>query len=131
MPALMVKMDARADHDRGITELAVGSTQQEKPIEMEVRIARLESDVAHLRTDVAEIKGDVRGLRARMDERIDRLEEKFDGRFEKFDGKFDTIAAKLDRLNDGISTAKISGLLLYFALAGTMLGVMARGFGWI
>jgi hypothetical protein len=104
--------------------LAVGSTQQEKPVEMEVRIARLESDVAHLCTDVAEIKVDVRGLRARMDERIDRLESKLDGRF-------DALAAKLDRLNDGISTAKISGVPLYFALAGTMLGVMARGFGWI
>jgi hypothetical protein len=47
------------------------------------------------------------------------------------DTRIDALAAKLDRLNDGISTAKISGLLLYFALAGTMLGVMARGFGWI
>ncbi len=93
--------------------MAVASTEQEKAVEMDVQIARLEADVAHVRTDVAEIKTDVRGLRARMDERIDRLEAKF------------------DRLNDGISTAKISGLLLYFALAGTMLGVMARGFGWI
>jgi hypothetical protein len=47
------------------------------------------------------------------------------------DTRIDALAAKLDRLNDGISTAKFSGLLLYFALAGTMLGVMARGFGWI
>ena len=93
-------------------------------MEMEVRIARLESDVAHLRTDVADIKADVRLLRARIDERIDRLES-------KFEGNGDALAVKLDRLNDGISTAKISGLLLYFALAGTMLGAMARGFGWV
>ena len=93
--------------------MAVGSMQQEKPVEIEARIARLESDVGHVRADVAEIKTDVRDLRARMDT------------------KFDGLAAKLDRLNDGISTAKISGLLLYFALAGTLLGVMARGFGWI
>jgi hypothetical protein len=80
---------------------------------MEVRIARLESDVAHLCADVSDIKADLRT------------------RFDRVDTRIDALAAKLDRLNDGISTAKISGLLLYFALAGTMLGVMARGFGWI
>ena len=82
-------------------------------MELEARIARVESDVGHVRTDVAEIKTDVRDLRARMDT------------------KFDTLADKIDRLNHSLSTGKISGLLLYFALAGTLLGVMARGFGWI
>ena len=30
-----------------------------------------------------------------------------------------------------IATAKVWALLLYFALAGGLLGAMARGFGWI
>ena len=77
---------------------------------MEARIARLESDVAHLRTDVAEIKADVRTLRDRMDTRLDRLESKFDG--------------KLDR--------KFAWLLsLQLATTASLLGAMARGFGWI
>ena len=86
--------------------MAAESIQEKKPVEMEARIARPESDVTHLRTDVADIKADLRT-------------------------RFDRLDSKLDQLNDGISTAKISGLLLYIALAGTLLGVMASGFGWI
>jgi uncharacterized coiled-coil protein SlyX len=80
---------------------------------MEARIARLESDVAHLRTDVADIKLDVRTLRDKMDAMAERFDTKFDG------------------LKDSIASAKVWALILYLALAGSMLGVMARGFGWI
>ena len=62
--------------------------------------------VTHVRTDIADIKAD-------LQTRLDRLE------------------SNLDRLNDGLYTAKISALLLYIALAGTLLGAMAGGFGWI
>jgi hypothetical protein len=73
---------------------------------MEARIARLESDVAHMRTDIAEIKVDLRGVR-------DKLDSRFDG------------------LKDELVRAQIRMFLLYIAFAGAMLGVMARGFGWI
>ena len=41
------------------------------------------------------------------------------------------IAAVKSDLAAAIATAKVWGLLLYFALAAGMLGAMARGFGWI
>jgi hypothetical protein len=99
-------MDAQRTGAHGLAELAAESIQEKKPVEMEARIARLESDVAHVSTHIADIKADLRT-------------------------RFDRLESKLDKLNDGISTAKISGLLLYIALAGTLLGVMASGFGWI
>jgi len=34
-------------------------------------------------------------------------------------------------MKDSIAAAKVWPLLLYFALAASMLGTMARGFGWI
>jgi hypothetical protein len=73
---------------------------------MEARIARLESDVAHMRADVADIKADLRTVR-------DKLDSKFDG------------------LKDELVRAQVRMLLLYITFAGGMLGVMARGFGWI
>jgi hypothetical protein len=69
---------------------------------MEARIAHLESDVSHLRTDVADIKIDVRSLRD-----------------------------KIDVLTDSLASAKVWALLLYVALAATLLATMARGFGWL
>jgi hypothetical protein len=69
---------------------------------MEARIAHLESDVAHLRTDVADIKIDLRSLRD-----------------------------KIDGLTDSLASTKVWALLLYVALAATLLATMASGFGWL
>ena len=82
-------------------------------VSVEARIARLEADVAHLRTDVTDIKVDLRA------------------RFDKVDSRMDRLDAKVDAVKDALASAKVWALVLYFALAGTMLGVMARGFGWI
>ena len=92
-------------------ELAAGPASMEAL--MEARIARLEADVAHLRADVADIKVDLRA------------------RFDKVDARIDRMDAKVDAVKDSLLSAKVWALVLYFALAGSMLGVMARGFGWI
>ena len=80
---------------------------------MEARIARIESDVANLCTNVVEIKLDLRALRDRMDTRIDRLESRLDGRV-------DALESKLTWL-----------ISLQIGFAVSLLGVMARGFGWL
>jgi hypothetical protein len=80
---------------------------------MEARIARLESDVAHIRGDVADLKTDVRSLRDRMD------------------AKLDDVNAKIDKLRESLASAIVWALVLYVALAGTLFGTLARGFGWI
>ena len=86
-------------------------------MEIDARIARLESDVAHLRSDVSDIKTDLRARFDRVDTRIDRLESKLD--------------TKLGALTQAISRSQIWALMLYLALAAGMFGTMARGFGWI
>jgi len=69
---------------------------------MEPRIAKLESDVSHISGDIFEIKKDIRDIRDKADE-----------------------------IKDSISSAKIWALLLYIALAGSLLFVMAKGFKWL
>jgi outer membrane murein-binding lipoprotein Lpp len=113
---------------------------------MEARIARLESDVGHLRTDVADIKVDVRSLRDKMDgmntklsERIDNLGASLNAKIDgvnnslraDLNAKFDILTARDDSLKDSVARAKVWALVLYIALAATMLGTMARGFHWI
>ncbi len=113
-----------------------------EPDGMEARVARLESDVAHIRGDVAELKTDVRSLRDRMDvrfdtlgARLDAMNRTIDARFialeTKFDGKHEATAARLDNLAESLASAKVWALLLYIALAGALLGTLARGFGWL
>jgi outer membrane murein-binding lipoprotein Lpp len=81
--------------------------------DMEARIARLGSDVAHIRADVGDLKGDVRSLREKMDALRDKMDERF------------------AQLAESLASAKIWALVLYIALAGSLFGVLARGFGWL
>ncbi len=80
---------------------------------MEARIARLESDVAHLRTDVADIKVDLRSLR----DKVDLMDTRLSG--------------KLEQLAEKLASTKTWVLLVLIAHGTALLGVMARGFGWI
>lgn len=69
---------------------------------LDSRVARLESDVAHIRSDVAEIKLGLRDLRAEIGElRVS--------------------------LTSGVASNRIWMLLQSAAI----LGIMARGFGWL
>jgi hypothetical protein len=70
-----------------------------------------------LRTDVADIKVDVRSLR-----------DKVDGIGASLNAKIDAVA---ELLGDKIDSARTSALMLHLTVAAAILGVMARGFGWI
>jgi len=86
-------------------------------VDLETRVAKVESDVSHLRTDVGEIKTDLRTRFDKVDTRIDQLGSK--------------LETKIDKVTELVWRAQIWALLLYIALAASMFGAMARGFGWI
>jgi hypothetical protein len=71
----------------------------------------------------------------KMSASIASLEEKMDGRFatvrEEADARFSALNGKYESLNDRIASIQLWALLLYGALAATLLGTMARGFGWM
>lgn len=69
---------------------------------MEARIAKLEAHVEHLQSDVSEIKSDVK-----------------------------LLTASTHQISESIASAKVWAVLLYIGLAAVMLGVMAKGFGWL
>jgi hypothetical protein len=91
---------------------------------MEARIARIEADVAHLRADLVDFKTDVRTRLDKIDVRMDRLDAKLDA-FK------DATHSDITALKDKIASAEVRALVLHFTLTASMLGVMARGFGWI
>jgi hypothetical protein len=96
-----------------VLELAAGSALTEQPMEIDARIALLESEVAHVRSDVSDIKTDLRA------------------RFDRVDTRLDRVDTRIDALIQSVSRAQVWALMLYIALAGAILGVMARGFGWL
>ncbi len=63
-----------------------------------------------------------------MRDKLDAMNDNFNGKLdainEKFDGKFDALTSSINR-------TKVWALALYIALAGTLFGTLARGFGWI
>jgi uncharacterized coiled-coil protein SlyX len=84
--------------------MATQSVHLERTVE--ARIARLESHVEHIQSDITEIKSDV----LRLDQKLDQ---------------------KFDSLRDSLTKLTVWALTLYCALAASLLGVMAKGFGWI
>ncbi|HEY6927402.1 MAG TPA: hypothetical protein VI653_28260 [Steroidobacteraceae bacterium] len=66
-----------------------------------------------------------------MDARFQKADERIDDRFDKVGDRFGSLDKEIAGLKGSIASAKIWALGLYVALAGTMLGVMARGFKWI
>jgi len=102
---------------------------------LEARVARIESDVQHIK----EVTTDLRVELRRTNDKIDSLDKKFDGKLDtldkKFEGKFDALDKKFEGKFDGLAnklnSVTVWALLLYIALAGTLLTVLAKGFKWI
>jgi predicted nuclease with TOPRIM domain len=80
---------------------------------MEERATRLESHFEHIQTDVTEMKADIR----RLDQKFDSLK--------------DSVSELRLSMERSFHKFTLWGLTLYFALATSLLGVMAKGFGWI
>lgn len=98
---------------------------------LESRVARLEADVANIRSDIAEMKIDIREVRKQIGELqqgIQRGISDLRDQTQKLGASEDLKLAALDhKLTRGLASNGIWTLLQGAAL----LGVMARGFGWL
>jgi hypothetical protein len=134
---------------------ADGSEDVNVSDQLEVRVARIESDVQHIKEvttdlrvelrrtndkiDALDVKVDgkfsaletkVDGKFSAVDGKFSALEGKVDGKFSAVDGKFSALEGKLDGLKDKLHSVTVWALLLYIALAGSLLTVLAKGFKW-
>ena len=82
-----------------------------------------------------ELTGRIGSVDARVDTVHNDLSTKIDTVRNDLTAKIDTVrndlTAKIDTVRDSIASAKVWALMLYLALAGSMLFVMARGFKWL
>ena len=110
--------------------------------ELEVRVARIESHVEHIDKVTTDLQAEQRRTNDKIDKLRDTIDDLKDGINATTSSLKDEINATADSLKDGINAAihslkdrinatTVWALLLYFALAGTLLGVMAKGFKWI
>lgn len=105
----------------------------ERPVEE--RLARLESHVEHMQSDIVEIKTDIRRLDQKIDSAKDSLNQNIKSVKDSLEHKIEAVEEKVveSRLAMERSFSKLTlwGFTLYVALAASLLGVMAKGFGWI
>jgi predicted nuclease with TOPRIM domain len=73
------------------------------------RVARIESDVEHIKEVTTDLRVELR----------------------RTNDKIDSFGGKLDGLKDKLNSMTVWAVLLYVALAGGLLTVMAKGFKWI
>ncbi len=86
---------------------------REPQMSIDERVATLETHVGHIHADMGEIKTDIREMR----HDVANLREDMHTGFAQ--------------MNASLTSAKFWALFLYLALAASLFGVMARGFGWI
>ena len=85
-----------------------------------MQVGELRADVRHIQSDVTDLKIDLRALRKETGER-----------FDKVDQRFDSVKKEIGEVKDFLASAKIWALGLYFALAGSLLYVLARAAKWL
>jgi len=127
---------------------------------VEERLARLEAHVEHIQSDVAKIGANICRLDQKIDavrdslgqkidavrdsleQKIDAFKASQDRRIDSVEEKIDSVEEKIVAVKDSVFESRLAmersfskltlwGLTLYVALAASMLGVMAKGFGWI
>lgn len=88
------------------------------------RAVALEAHVGHIQADISDMKADIR----RLDGKIEAIDQKFTA---KFDNLKDSITALTLTTDRSFSRLTLWAIMLYVALAGGLLFVMAKGFKWI
>jgi DNA-binding ferritin-like protein len=104
---------------RGI-ESKESMMRQATEVDVEVQVARLESDVAHLRSDVETIKVDVREILGEVREARGEIRE-----------VKESLTSQIAVLRLENIRTRVWMVCLIATALGTMLGVMARGFHWV
>jgi len=93
-------------------------------VEMEGRMARVETTIGHIVKDLTDIKFDIRGLRNYVDERFRQSEAKVDERFREFEAKMDA------RFNKNEASMRTEFRLVWAGMFA-IVGILAKGFHWI
>lgn len=98
---------------------------------LDTRVTRLESDVAHIRSDVADIKIDLRQMRGEISNLASKTQDGFTAIRAEIQASSAAGRADLAALRREINRRGWAFATLMISLCVAMLGVMARGFGWL
>ena len=128
MNAVMHKYDMTEDAD-----MPAGENDS-----LAVQVAELRADVRHIQADVTDIKADLRVTNQRMEslrketaEGFGKVDERFESLRKETGERFEKVEKEIGEVKSSLASAKIWALGLYFALAGSLLYVLARGFKWL
>lgn len=139
LDALRDKMDQHAvDQNKQMNELRRELTGKIEAADTKVDTANhdLTDRIDTIRTDLTnrietvrtDLTGRIETLRTDLTNRIDSVRTDLTARI---DTVHTDLTGKIDSVKQSLASAKVWALLLYFALAGSLLAVLARGFKWI
>jgi chromosome segregation ATPase len=132
--------------------MAVAEKELFREIQMEDRIARLETHAEHFRKDLVRIEGKLDKLDEKVEVKARELDakiEKLDQKIEKLDQKIDVKVGELDKKIDAqrellvefriemvkklgeIANGRMADRVWLLLIGAALLSVMARGFKWI
>jgi len=107
--------------------MAIPALQAEAELFMEERLARLEANVEHIQSDISEMKIDIR----RLDTKIDAVKDAVNTLELKVERSLAGLELKMEKSFASLRIGRMLDRIWWLVIAGTILGVMARGFKWI
>ena len=105
-----------------------GSEDVNMSDQLEVRVARIESDVQHINEVTTDLRVELRRTNDKIDAGFQRLDKKVDDGHKELNKKIDDVYKEL---KDKLYSLSLWALLLYITLAGGLLTVIARAFKWM
>jgi chromosome segregation ATPase len=125
--------------------MALPAAKLESENHVEARVTRLEEKVDRLQSDMTEVKADIRRVDSKADAikdalsaldprtqaSISSLELRTQESFAELSGKLASLDKKIAVSFQKIGRSRLADRIWWLLIAGTLLGVMARGFKWL
>jgi chromosome segregation ATPase len=153
MNAVMHKYDMTEGEDMPVGENDILALQV---AELRADVHHIQADVTDIKADqrvthqlIESLRKDTavtfESVRKDTADRFDRVDQRFesvrketaegfdkvDRKFGTVDQRFESVRHEIGEVKDSLASAKIWALGLYFALAGSLLYVLAKGFRWL
>jgi hypothetical protein len=98
--------------------------------DLQIQVAKLETNVQHIQSDVSDIKTDLRATNQRIDALSEKVDKRFDAMKEETNERFGKLETQVSGILLRLESWKVWALGLFAAQSGTLLWIMAKGFKW-
>ena len=98
-----------------------------KVLDLEASVQERDEAIEHTRSDIAEMKTDLR----RLNDKIEDVDKRLGAKCDSLKDQIASLALAMEKGFGDLRTKRAWDRVWWMVIAGSVLGVLARGFKWI